>query len=52
MQYNGKTPIDAPEKAKDIIEKRFVKEYERNGHGSYIIILKETNKPIGNQRFE
>lgn len=36
-------PAFSPEKAKGVIENRFLKEYERNGYGHYIVALKANN---------
>jgi RimJ/RimL family protein N-acetyltransferase len=39
----GKTGITSLEKAKELIENRFVKEYARNGYGNYLLALKPTD---------
>jgi RimJ/RimL family protein N-acetyltransferase len=46
ISMEGKTGIDSPEKAKALIEKRFMAEYARNGYGHYIVSLKLT--PLAN----
>jgi RimJ/RimL family protein N-acetyltransferase len=38
----GKTSIDTPEKAKALINRRFISEYQRNGYGTYLILLHPT----------
>jgi RimJ/RimL family protein N-acetyltransferase len=40
ISSEGKTSIDTPEKAKGMIEKRFIAEYKRNGYGHYLVSLK------------
>jgi RimJ/RimL family protein N-acetyltransferase len=46
ISMEGKTGIDTAEKAKAMIEKRFVAEYKRNGYGQYILSLKPTPSAI------
>ncbi|EIN06742.1 GNAT family acetyltransferase [Punctularia strigosozonata HHB-11173 SS5] len=54
VQSCGKTGIDTPEKAKNIIEQRFGAHHARNGYGMYLVSLKpkpgatrEESVPIG-----
>lgn len=43
----GKTGINTMDKAKAMIEGRFMKEYKRNGYGSYFVVWKESNTFVG-----
>ncbi|KAJ9303484.1 hypothetical protein DTO217A2_7074 [Paecilomyces variotii] len=36
----GKSPISTPEQAAELIQNRFVDEFERNGYGKWIVVLK------------
>jgi RimJ/RimL family protein N-acetyltransferase len=36
----GQTPITPSGKTNELIENRFLGEFERNGHGNYILVLK------------
>jgi RimJ/RimL family protein N-acetyltransferase len=40
ISLEGKTGIDTPEKALGVIQNRYLKEYARNGYGTYILRLK------------
>jgi RimJ/RimL family protein N-acetyltransferase len=43
IQSEGKTAVDSIEKAKQMIENRFLAEYRRNGYGAYFVGLNEAS---------
>ena len=47
LKYIGDRNIKSIEAAEAYIEKTYFPSYELNGHGAYIVILKETGKPVG-----
>lgn len=47
VEGEGQTGVDTIEKARVRIGERFVEEHEREGYGSFLVSLKDGNKPIG-----
>lgn len=47
IKYIGDRKISSPEVAKEYIKKSYLPSYDENGHGAYVVILKETGKPVG-----
>ena len=47
LNYIGDRNIKTVEDAKKYIEEKYLPSYTLNGHGAYIVILKETGKSIG-----
>jgi RimJ/RimL family protein N-acetyltransferase len=41
IELEGKTAVDSPEKAKSVIQNRFIAEYNRNGYGAYLVVIKK-----------
>ncbi len=47
LKYIGDRKISSPEVARDYIKKAYLPSYIEHGYGAYVVVLKETGRPIG-----